>query len=132
MLLVQKAFTQDPDKIKATTPQTTKGIRCFLGMVNQMIKFVPNLADITKLLRDLLSTKNQWAWGQSQEEAFNKVKTIISPVPVLALFDPNLTTNVSSDTSSLGSFVKNPNGTTLHNHPRANTPAQHYILHQHL
>ena len=56
----------DPDKIKAITqvktPQTTKDIRRFLGMLNQMIKFVPNLADTTKPLRDLLSKQNQWAW----------------------------------------------------------------------
>ena len=78
----------DSDKVKAIaqveTPQTIKDVRRFLGMLNQMIKFVPNLADTTKPLRDLLSTKNQWAWGQSQEDAFNKAKTILSSAPVLA------------------------------------------------
>ena len=96
----------DPDKIKAITqvktPQTTKDVHRFLGMLNQMIKFVSNLADTTKPLCDLLSTKNQWAWGQGQEEAFNRAKTILSSTPVLALFDPNLNTIVSSDASSFG------------------------------
>ena len=71
-------------------------------MLNQMIKFVPNLADTTKPLHDFLSKQNQWAWGQAQEEAFNKVKTILSSAPVLALFDPNLNTVVCSDASSFG------------------------------
>ena len=96
----------DPDKIKAITqvktPQTTKDIHRFLGMLNQMIKFVPNLADTTKPLHDLLSTKNLWAWGQDQEEAFNKAKLILSSTPVLALFNTNLNTVVSSDASSFG------------------------------
>ena len=90
----------DPDEIKAITqvktPQTTKNICRFLGMLNQMIKFVPNLADITKPLRDLLSKQNQRALGQAQEEAFNKVKTILSSAPVLVLFDPNLNIRYSS------------------------------------
>ena len=94
------------DKIKAITkvktPQTIKDLRRFLGMLNQMIKFVPNLADMTKPLCDLLSAKNQWAWGQSQEEAFNRAKTILSSAPVLALFDHNLDTIVLSDASSFG------------------------------
>ena len=63
---------------------------------------MPNLVDTTKPLRDLLSKNNQWAWGQAQEEAFNKVKTILSSAPVLALFDPNLNTVVSSDACSFG------------------------------
>ena len=67
-----------------------------------MIKFVSNLADTTKPLRDLLSTKNLWAWGQNQEEPFNKAKLILSSTPVLALFNPNLNTVVSSDASSFG------------------------------
>ena len=94
----------DPHKIKAITkvktPQTTKDGRRFLGMLNQMIKFVPNLVDTTKPLRDLLSTKNQWVWEQLQEEAFNEAKTILSSAPVLTLFNPNLETTVSSDASS--------------------------------
>ena len=96
----------DPHKIKTITkvktPQTTKDVRRFLGMLNQMIKFVPNLADTTKPLRDLLSTKNQWLREQRQEEAFNEAKTILSSAPVLALFDPNLEATVSSDASSFG------------------------------
>ena len=67
-----------------------------------MIKFVPNLADTTKPLHDLLSTKDLWAWGQDQEEAFNKAKLILSSTPVLALFNTNLNTVVSSDASSFG------------------------------
>ena len=35
-------------------------------MVNQMSKFSPNIAHISKPLRELLSTKNLWIWEVSQ------------------------------------------------------------------
>ena len=105
MLLMPKVFIQIPIRLRQSQvkmPESITDIRRFLGMLNQMTKFVPNMADITKPLRDLLSTKNQWTWGCAQEEAFTKAKSMLSSSPVLALFDPNLDTIVSSDASSFG------------------------------
>jgi len=41
----------------------------FLGMINQLGKFTPNLAENTKPLHNLFSTKNQWILGNAQQEA---------------------------------------------------------------
>ena len=95
-ILTQTNIQQTP------RPNNVGNIRRFLGMANQMTKFTPNLAGVTKPLRDLLSSKSQWVWDPPQEEAFTKVKHILSSDPVLALFDPNLDTLVSSDASSFG------------------------------
>ena len=58
----------DPDKVQAIIdiqpPTNVHEVRRFLGMVQQMGKFSPNLADKIKRLRDLLSLKNQWAWTE--------------------------------------------------------------------
>ena len=79
-----------PDKVHAILemkPSTnTRELRQFLGMVNQLSKFSPFLADQSKPLRDLLSTKNQWIWEESQSIAFNKVKTAIGSSQVLGLY----------------------------------------------
>ena len=49
---------KDPSKIKAITdmaePQNIADLRRFLGLVNHLMKFCPNLAEKTKPLRDLL------------------------------------------------------------------------------
>ena len=49
---------KDPAKVKAITelpePKDVPDVRRFLGMVNQQIKFLPNLAEMTKPIRDLL------------------------------------------------------------------------------
>lgn len=44
-------------------PKNVSELRSFLDMVNQLGRFIPNLADKGKVLRDLLSKKNHWYWG---------------------------------------------------------------------
>ena len=54
----------DPKELEAiwlmTSPSSLSDIRSFLGMVTQLGKFIPNLAESSKLLQDLLSKKNAW------------------------------------------------------------------------
>ena len=66
-VLGEEGIQPDPNKIaaiqKMREPQNISDLRRFLGMVNQLSKFSPQLAEKTKPLRDLLSTKNQWLWA---------------------------------------------------------------------
>lgn len=71
-------------------------------MVNHLSKFTPNLAEITKPMRELLVKDNQWTWSEAQQAAFEKTKDMLTKSPILTLFDPNLETTVSADASSYG------------------------------
>ena len=96
----------DPGKVTAVkqinAPTNITELRRFLGMVNQLAKFTPQLSETTKPLRELLSSKNQWLWSDSQQQAFEAVRNMMSSDTILALFDPHRPTQVSADVSSYG------------------------------
>ena len=102
----QEGLKKDPKKVKAIlemkTPENVSDVRRFLGMVNQQMKFLPNLAEKTKPLRDLLHKENDWIWDRNQEEAFNQLKKDLSTSETLALYNPKRATIVSADSSSFG------------------------------
>jgi len=96
----------DPSKTEAINrmevPSTVSDLRRLLGLVNQLGKFSSNIAELSKPLRELLSLKRAWLWGQEQERAFACIKEeLVKPI-ILTLYDPNAEVKVSADASSFG------------------------------
>ena len=105
-VLDKDGISADPEKTSAIRmmdqPNNVSELRRFMGMLNQMGKFSPNLASITQPLRELLSTKSTWTWGPAQDEAFKMAKAEITKPTILSLYDPGAETKLSSDASSYG------------------------------
>lgn len=55
-------------------PKNVSELRSFLGMVNQLGRFIPDLAEKDKVFQDLLSKTNHWYWGIKQQAAFDQLK----------------------------------------------------------
>ncbi|KAL4103818.1 hypothetical protein QTP88_019153 [Uroleucon formosanum] len=93
----------DSDRIKSIfeyeVPKTIKYLQRFLGMVNYVGNFIPNLAMLTKPLRDLLKKNNEFVWTSIHNECINKLKTLIASPSVLRNYDNTKDVIVQTDSS---------------------------------
>ena len=71
-------------------------------MVNQLGKFIPNLAEINLSLRQLLRKDQAWLWGPDQNAAFLKIKDELLKPQTLAHYHPNKETIIAADASNSG------------------------------
>ncbi|MCG7882987.1 MAG: DDE-type integrase/transposase/recombinase, partial [Candidatus Thiodiazotropha endolucinida] len=106
--LSAEGLKMDPQKVKALrempAPTSRQELETVLGMITYLQKFAPNMAEMTSPLRQLLSGDVEFVWEKSQQDAFDKIKDVITrePGPVLAYFDPRKAITIQSDASKHG------------------------------
>ena len=71
-------------------------------MINYLSKFIPDLAQKTSILRDLLKEKNEWVWQPEHQNCFDKLKDACSSKPTLAYYDVKKPVKISCDSSQHG------------------------------
>ena len=96
----------DPAKVKAIheaqPPTSASGVRSFLGMATYCAKFIPNFSDITMPLRELTKKNSHFVWEEQQQQAFQKIKDLLTSTTVMAYFDKNKETELVTDASPWG------------------------------
>ena len=85
--------------LKISDPTSLKEVQAFLGAANYYRKFVPNFAAIAEPLHQLLKKDANWTWTPECHSACDQIKAAISSNKVLAHFDSNCKTIVSTDAS---------------------------------
>ena len=80
-------------------PDSMPAIRWLLGI---LMKFVPNLAEKSKPLKDLLQKDVSWSWGKDQQNTFSSLKMDLASPETLALYSLEQETVDSADSSSYG------------------------------
>ncbi|XP_062715815.1 uncharacterized protein K02A2.6-like isoform X1 [Aedes albopictus] len=99
-------MTPSTSKIEALqsfrAPATCEEVRSFLGLVNYVGAFIPDLATISFPLRELTKNKAVFKWNLEEQKAFDKLLKAISHIDRLSHFDPGLKTRVVADASPVG------------------------------
>lgn len=83
-----------------TVPKTPKDVRRFVGMVSFYKQFIEHFSDLTAPITDLLrGTKGKICWTKEADEAFLKIKSVLTSPHVLANPDFKLPFIIESDAS---------------------------------
>ena len=83
-------------------PESKEDLRRFLGMINYVAKFIPDLANRSRSLRELLKEQHAWAWQPQHQKCFDELKRACSTEPTLAYYDVTKPVTLSCDSSQYG------------------------------
>lgn len=89
-------------------PENIAELQSLMGLVNYVGKWIPHLATVTEPMKELLRLKAgrnadiQDNWGESQNKAFEDLKTALMNVPNLGYYNPCDKTVVIADASPVG------------------------------
>lgn len=102
-VLSESGISPSIDKIKDIqnfrSPKTAEEVRSFLGLVNYVGKFIPDLATLTYELRILMKKETEFRWSDKQQAAFEILKKALTSDAVLGYFDKNDRTRIFVDAS---------------------------------
>ena len=80
-------------------PTTVKGCRSFVGMVNFLSMFCPELQELFKPIYDLTRKGRPFIWGKKQQDSFKEIKCRLMKPPVLHMPNKTGRFHLYSDTS---------------------------------
>src|ERR1700733_4974472 len=77
----------DPERIQAILqipyPRNTKELQGFLEKINFLRRFIPNLAELIRLLSNMIKKDAKVRWSLEAKQAFESIKTALTQTPVL-------------------------------------------------
>lgn len=96
----------DPDRLLAIremgSPTNKKDLQTFLGVINIMRSFIPNLSDKTEKLRELLQKNIIFKWTEDHDKTMADIKESILNANILVPFDITKELIVQCDASQGG------------------------------
>ncbi|PIK40121.1 hypothetical protein BSL78_23022 [Apostichopus japonicus] len=110
-ILSKNGMRIDNAKVQAIvdmpSPNSKKELERFLGIIQYLSKFIPDLSTEAAQLRMLLRKDVEWQWDSTHEKAYKKLKQLATEAPVLQFYDPKkpITLSVDSSQNGLGAVL---------------------------
>jgi hypothetical protein len=105
-VLSAKGIAVDPSKVKDILewkpPTTVHQVRSFLGLAGYYRRFIPYFSKLVKPITNLLKNDTKFIWSSKCNEAFEKLKVLLTTAPVLAQPDIEKPFDVYCDASGSG------------------------------
>jgi hypothetical protein len=105
-ILSVEGVAVDPSKVKDILdwkpPTTVHQVRSFLGMAGYYRRFIPDFSKVSKPITELLKNNVKFNWSPECNEAFEKLKKLLTTGPVLAQPDIEKSFDVYCDASGTG------------------------------
>lgn len=73
-----------------------------MGMIQHLVKFIPNLSQKSRPLRDIMKQDTSWQWNHEQQTAFRELKKACCQLPVLKYYDVNKRVTIIAGSSQSG------------------------------
>ena len=81
----------DDEKLRAVVqlppPQDKQELMRFMGMIQYLAKFIPNLSEVSAPLRKLLENDTAWHWEEEQKQRYEQLKKLVTNAPTLKFYD---------------------------------------------
>ena len=108
---LDQGLQPDLEKVRAVrsmpVPGSKEDVRRFLGFVQYLSKFIPNMSTVDAPLRDVMKRNVDFYWHKQQQRSFDELKELCCNTPVLAYYDVTKDVTIQCDASSyrLGGVV---------------------------
>lgn len=88
-------------------PLDINQLRSFVGLASYYRKFVKGFAEIAKPLTEMTKKDRPWVWGETEQQAFETLKTRLIEPPILGYprFDSPFTLTTDASNLSIGSIL---------------------------
>jgi hypothetical protein len=107
-VLTSAGVKPDPAKIEAILkmerPTSVEGVRRIVGTINYLAKFLPQLSDVSEPLRQLTKKDVVFVWDQVHDQAFTKLKELVTKPPLFKFYEPEKELVIQCDASHVCIF----------------------------